>query len=75
MAKNRKQEVVRPRQVALYLMRSELQYSYPGIGEKLGGRDHTTAIHAYEKIANALKEDEKLLEEITLLKEQLYTII
>ena len=75
LAKNRKQEVVRPRQVAMYLMRSELQYSYPGIGEKLGGRDHTTAIHAYEKIANALKEDEKLLEEITLLKEQLYTII
>jgi chromosomal replication initiator protein len=75
LAKNRKQEIVRPRQIAMYLMRSELQYSYPGIGEKLGGRDHTTAIHAFEKIAAALKNDEKLLEEITLLREQLYTII
>jgi chromosomal replication initiator protein len=74
LAKNRKQGVVKPRQVIMYLMRSELQYSYPGIGEKLGGRDHTTAIHAYEKISKALLSDEKLLEEITILKEQLYTV-
>jgi chromosomal replication initiator protein len=74
IAKNRKQEVVKPRQIVMYLMRSELQYSYPGIGEKMGGRDHTTAIHAFEKIAEALKNDEKLLEEISFLREQLYTI-
>jgi len=74
IAKNRKQEVVKPRQIAMYLMRSELQYSYPGIGGKLGGRDHTTAIHAYEKIAKALKTDEKLIEELTIIKEQLYAI-
>ncbi|MFA6047391.1 MAG: chromosomal replication initiator protein DnaA [Parcubacteria group bacterium] len=74
IAKNRKQEVVKPRQIAMYLMRSELQYSYPGIGEKLGGRDHTTAIHAYEKISKALKTDEKLSEELTLLKEHLYAV-
>ncbi|HLN19239.1 MAG TPA: chromosomal replication initiator protein DnaA, partial [Patescibacteria group bacterium] len=74
MAKNRKQEVVKPRQIAMYLMRSELQYSYPGIGEKLGGRDHTTAIHAFEKISNALKLDEKLTEELTLIREQLYAV-
>lgn len=74
LAKNRKQEVVKPRQVAMYLMRSELQYSYPGIGEKLGGRDHTTAIHAYEKISKWLKEDEKINEEINTLREQLYII-
>ena len=74
MAKNRKQEVVKPRQIAMFLMRSELQYSYPGIGDKLGGRDHTTAIHAYEKIIKALETDEKLNEEITSLKELLYAI-
>jgi chromosomal replication initiator protein len=74
IAKNRKKEIVKPRQIAMFLMRSELQYSYPGIGDKLGGRDHTTAIHAYEKILNALKTDEKLNEEITYLKDQLYTI-
>jgi chromosomal replication initiator protein len=74
IAKNRKQEVVKPRQVAMYLMRSELQHSFPGIGEKLGGRDHTTALHAYEKILESLEKDEKLAEEITYLREQLYLI-
>lgn len=73
IAKNRKQEVVKPRQIAMYLMRSELQYSYPGIGSKLGGRDHTTAIHAYEKITETLKTDEKLNEDLSLIKEQLYS--
>lgn len=72
--KGRKKEVVRPRQVAMYLMRSELRYSYPGIGEKMGGRDHTTAIHAFEKIRKELEVDEKLIEEIASLKEQLYSI-
>jgi chromosomal replication initiator protein len=72
--KGRKKEIVRPRQVAIYLMRSELNYSYPGIGEKLGGRDHTTAMHAFEKIKKELEFDEKLIEEVTHLKEQLYKI-
>ncbi|MDP1833842.1 MAG: chromosomal replication initiator protein DnaA [Candidatus Moranbacteria bacterium] len=72
--KNRKKEVVKPRQVAMYLMRSELQYSYPGIGEKLGGRDHTTAIHAYDKISKELEFNKKLLEDVASIKEQLYNI-
>ncbi len=72
--KNRKKEVVRPRQIAMYLMRSELQFSYPGIGEKLGGRDHTTAIHAYEKISKNLLSDEKLSEEVSQIREQIYKI-
>lgn len=74
IAKNRKQEVVKPRQIAMYLMRSELQYSFPGIGEKLGGRDHTTVLHACEKIMEILEKDEKIAEEIAFLKEQLYLI-
>jgi chromosomal replication initiator protein len=74
IAKNRKKEVVKPRQVVMYLMRSELEYSFPGIGDKLGGRDHTTVLHAYEKMSEALEKDEKLLEEINYLKEQLYLI-
>ena len=72
--KGRKKEVVRPRQIVMYLMRSELHYSYPGIGEKIGGRDHTTAIHAFEKIRKELEIDEKLQEDVNLLKEHLYTI-
>ena len=73
--KNRKKEVAKPRQIAMYLMRSELQYSYPGIGEKLGGRDHTTAIHAYDKISKELEYNEKLIEELATLKEQLYSVV
>jgi len=72
--KNRKKEVVRPRQVAMYLLRKELDFSYPGIGEKLGGRDHTTAIHAYEKISKNILIDIKLNEEITQIKNQLYKL-
>ncbi|MFZ2193843.1 MAG: chromosomal replication initiator protein DnaA [Candidatus Moraniibacteriota bacterium] len=75
VAKNRKQEVVRPRQVAMYLMRNDLQLSFPCIGEKIGKRDHTTAIHAFEKITKILEEDEKLKEEITTIQEQLYKIV
>ncbi len=72
--KNRKKEVVKPRQIAMYLMRSELEYSFPGIGEKLGGRDHTTTIHACNKITRELKTNDKLIEEIAIIKERLYRI-
>lgn len=74
VTKGRKKEVVKPRQIAMFLMRSELKYSYPGIGEKLGGRDHTTAIHAFEKINREIESNKKLSEEISFLKEQLYAI-
>ena len=74
VVKGRKREVVKPRQIAMYLMRSELQYSYPGIGEKLGGRDHTTAMHAYEKIQKELETNKQLSEDISYLKERLYSI-
>ena len=70
----RKKEVVRPRQVAMYLMRNELQASYPGIGEQFGGRDHTTALHACEKINSEIEGDEKLKEEIELIKEKIYSL-
>ena len=75
VAKNRKKEIIRPRQIAMYLMRSELDCSFPGIGEKMGGRDHTTAIHAYEKIVKDLEKDQKLKEELTAIQEQIYKIV
>jgi chromosomal replication initiator protein len=74
VVKGRKKEVVKPRQIAMYLMRSELHYSYPGIGEKMGGRDHTTAIHAFEKITKELELDKKLSEDLAYLKERLYSL-
>ena len=55
--KTRRKEVVKPRQLIMYILREDFQVSYPAIGQKLGGRDHTTVIHSCEKIKNDLKED------------------
>ena len=70
--KGRKKEVVRPRQIAMYLLRKEMNMSYPGIGKYFSGRDHTTALHAYEKVNKELKENERLKEEVEFLREKLY---
>jgi chromosomal replication initiator protein len=74
MTKGRKQEVAWARQIAMYIMRSELNLSYPSIGEKFGGRDHTTALHAYEKINKELETNDKLGEVLFSLRERLYNI-
>jgi len=62
--KTRKKEVVKPRQLIMYILREDFQVSYPAIGQKLGGRDHTTVIHSCEKIKNDLKRDNTLEEEV-----------
>ncbi len=62
--KTRKREVVRPRQVIMYILREDFNISYPTIGAKLGGRDHTTVIHSYEKIKKEVAVDNDLLKEI-----------
>jgi chromosomal replication initiator protein len=72
--KTRKKEIVRPRQVAMYLLREDFNGSYPYIGQKFGGRDHTTAIHSYEKIARDIKKDDVLSEEIKKIRDNLYTV-
>lgn len=74
VSKGRKKELARVRQIAMYLMRSELNASYPGIGEQFGGRDHTTALHAFEKISKEIEEDNRLKEEVELLKEKIYSL-
>jgi chromosomal replication initiator protein len=70
--KGRKKEIVHPRQVAMYLMRTELQVSFAAIGKQLGGRDHTTVLHAFEKIQKDLQENVRVKEEVNSLKERLY---
>ncbi|HEY4504929.1 MAG TPA: chromosomal replication initiator protein DnaA [Candidatus Paceibacterota bacterium] len=70
--KTRKKEVVKPRQVAMYILREDFNTSYPYIGQKLGGRDHTTVIHAYEKIKRDLIKDNILYQEIEQIKTILY---
>ena len=72
VANSRKREIVKPRQVAMYLLREETKSSFPFIGRKFGGKDHTTAIHAFNKILKEIETDEKLLEEIDLIKERIY---
>jgi chromosomal replication initiator protein len=70
--KTRRRDIVKPRQIAMYLLREEYSGSYPYIGQKFGGRDHTTAMHAYEKIQSDLKKDNRLCEELKKIKELLY---
>ncbi len=66
--KTRKKEIVKPRQVIMFLLREDFNISYPTIGQKLGGRDHTTIIHSYEKIKVDLKNDSSLLQEIEQIR-------
>jgi chromosomal replication initiator protein len=69
---SRKREIVRPRQVCMYLIREELKSSYPFIGERFGGRDHTTVMHAVSKITREVQQSEGFAEEINLIKGRLY---
>lgn len=70
--RSRKKEIVRPRQIAMFLLREETKSSFPEIGAKLGGRDHSTVIHAYEKIKKEEDGDEQTKQELTLIKERIY---
>lgn len=66
--KTRRKEVVKPRQIIMYILREDFQVSYPAIGKKLGGRDHTTVIHSCEKIKAELRSNSELEEEITQVR-------
>jgi len=66
--KTRRKEVVKPRQVLMYILREDFNISYPLIGQKLGGRDHTTVIHSCEKIKVDIKTDMLLVQEIEQIR-------
>ncbi len=66
--KTRRKEIVRARQVAMYILREDFNISYPLIGQKLGDRDHTTVIHSHLKIKEDLKTDPSLLQEIEKIR-------
>lgn len=74
LGKSRQKRLAFPRQIVMYIMREEMKSSYPSIGSELGGRDHTTAMHAYDKITRCLLEDEKLQHDLELIKQKLYAI-
>jgi chromosomal replication initiator protein len=71
IAKKRTKSIAFPRQIAMYLSRELTDSSLPKIGEEFGGRDHTTVIHAHEKISKMMENDANLTREIEELKEQL----
>lgn len=72
LKQSRKKEYVNPRQIAMYIIRKELETSLPSIGEFFGGRDHTTVIHAIDKIERVIKERSGLKQEIELIRDRLY---
>ncbi|AEB28753.1 chromosomal replication initiation protein [Carnobacterium sp. 17-4] len=69
--KKRIKSIVLPRQIAMYLSRELTSNSLPKIGAEFGGKDHTTVIHAYEKIVHVLSTDDQLKQEITDIKKKL----
>ncbi len=69
--KTRRREIVRPRQIIMYILRENFNVSYPTIGLKLGGRDHTTVIHSCEKIKRELIDDTNLVKDIEDIRSML----
>ena len=71
LSKGRKREIAYPRQIAMYLCRELTGLSLPKIGTEFGGRDHTTVMHACDKITSDIKIDEKTKELIENLKKDI----
>jgi len=68
----RDRHIAEPRQMAMYLLRSEIKMSFPKIAHELGRKDHTTAIHSVEKIEREIKLNARVREQISDLRERLY---
>jgi len=72
LGRDRSRQVALPRQIAMYLLREEANISLPQIGERLGGRDHTTVMYGCDKISDMLETDDRLRRQVIEIKEQLY---
>jgi len=72
LGKSREKKLSFPRQIIMFLLRKELKMSYPAIGSELGGRDHTTAMHAHTKISTEVENDLKIKQEVEILKQRMY---
>jgi chromosomal replication initiator protein len=68
----RDRAIVMPRQIAMYLMRAETDVSLLRIGQELGGRDHSTVLHACDKIDRETQQNEELRRELAAVKEMIY---
>lgn len=67
----RSRDIMVPRQVCMYLLRNEFNFSFEKIGDEFGGRNHTTAMHAYNKMVKALKNDSKLVRDVNAIKKEM----
>ena len=72
LGRDRSQDVALPRQIAMYLLREEANYSLPQIGDALGGRDHTTVMYACDKVADLLERDDRLRRQVIKVREQIF---
>ena len=70
--KSRDKSIVVPRQIAMYLVREETSASLEQIGQLLGGRDHTTVMHGWDKISSAVQEDHQLRNDVLAVRSMLY---
>lgn len=75
LGSKRNKEIVRPRQVIMYLLRHEASLSYPEIGREMGGRDHTTIMHGCKKVESEISTDIKLKEEISSIKTKIHSAV
>lgn len=69
---SRKKEYVKPRQIAMFLIRKELDNSFPSIGDFFGGRDHTTVMHAVDKVSRMISEKDSFKQEVDLILDKLF---
>lgn len=74
LGKSREKRISYPRQIVMYLLRKELGLSFPAIGQELGGRDHTTAIHAYKKIVESGKNNENIQQDVERVIQEIYSV-
>jgi chromosomal replication initiator protein len=75
LSETREKKISLPRQILMYLMREELKSSLPSIGKELGGRDHTTVLHACKKIGKELENNLQMKQELETLKQNIYNSI
>lgn len=73
MSSCRKKSLTIPRQIVMFLMRELINSSYPAIGQEVGNRDHTTAIHAYIKIKESIEKNQKIRQDIEIIKQRLFS--
>ncbi|HNQ45173.1 MAG TPA: chromosomal replication initiator protein DnaA [bacterium] len=71
---SRKKELVIPRQIAMYLLRTKINASFPAIGQELGGRDHTTAMHACTKIEQEIRNGSKIRQDIEQIAQSITSV-